>query len=51
MGNGANGRENPGVSREILRLLSCGHSPAAIAAMLGLSMRDMRRITKGARAA
>lgn len=38
---------HPGVNRkEIARLLSCGHSPASIAAMYGMSMRDIRRMAK-----
>lgn len=37
----------PGVNRkEVSRLLSCGHSPASVAAMYGMSMRDVRRIAK-----
>lgn len=36
-----------GVSRsEIRRLLSCGHSPASIAAQVGVSLREVRRIAK-----
>lgn len=32
--------------KEVARMLSCGHSPASIAACYGMSMRDVRRIAK-----
>ena len=32
--------------REVNRLLSCGHSPASIAASYGMSVRDVRRIVR-----
>ena len=38
-----------GVNRkEIARLLSCGHSPASIASLYGMSMREVRRAAKRA---
>ena len=36
--------------KEIARLLSCGHSPASIAACYSMSMRDIRRIAKRSKA-
>lgn len=35
--------------KEVARMLSCGHSPASIAACYGMSMRDVRRIAKRVR--
>lgn len=32
--------------REVNRLLSCGHSPASIAASYGMSVGDVRRAIK-----
>jgi len=36
--------------KEVARMLSCGHSPASIAACFGISMRDVRRIAKKSKA-
>ncbi len=32
--------------KEIRRMLSCGHSPASVAAAYGVSMREVKRIAK-----
>lgn len=35
-----------GRRREVMRMLTCGHSPDAIAEMLGVSPRELRRMVR-----